>query len=439
MARLPISRGFLENTTLGAAAFVLSGALIRLFSSGDTDLVMSGGDRRFQFILFVLYLGVLLIAFTHLRRMVRLGLQTPALAGLLVLAFTSCLWAQFPGLVLRRTIGVAGATLLGLVLANQLDIGEQLSLLRRVFRIAAALTVAAWAVGLIVGTDFVSGESTVIGRYQVEIEAGAWRGIFNHKNSLGAMMALAILVEWHLPAHTKLSKVWKALWLCAYVVLLFLSHSVTSLISVGLTILLLFFFKTFRHQYRLIVPVLLLVTMVSGALVALNATSMTGALGRSADLSGRAELWRWVAVMILKRPFLGYGFSGFWKGASDLSSVVETRIGWSPEYAHNGYLEITLSLGLAGLLLFAWFVASGLKRAVIRAKEAESVQDLWPLTFLVYFLFHNLGECTILWQNSLEWALCVAVVACADPRLQAYLEPVSDDDDVTLEASPEYS
>ncbi len=439
MAQLPISRRFLENTALGATAFVLSGAMIRVLSSGDTDLVTTGGDRRFELVLFLLYMSVLFIALTHLRRLVRLGFQTPALIGLLILAFTSSLWAQFPGLVLRRTVGVAGATLFGLVLANQLEIGELLSLLRRIFRIATALTIAAWAFGLVVGTDLVSGESTQIGRYQVEIEAGAWRGIFNHKNALGAIMALAILVEWHLPAHTKASKVWKALWLSAYASLLLFSHSVTSLISVGLTILLLFTFKTLRHQYRLIVPVLLLVTMFSGVLIALNTTSVTGVLGRSADLSGRVELWRWVATMIFERPFLGYGFSGFWKGASDLSRVVETRIGWSPEYAHNGYLEITLSLGLAGLLLFAWFAASGLKRAAIRAKEAESIEDLWPLAFLVYFLFHNLGECTILWQNSLEWALCVATVACADPRLQAHFEVAQTVDEVTLENTPEYS
>jgi exopolysaccharide production protein ExoQ len=418
---------------------VLSGALIRVLSSGDTDLVTTGGDRRFEFILFLLYMSVLFIALSHLRRLVRLGLQTPALIGLLILAFSSSLWAQFPGLVLRRTVGVAGATLLGLVLANHLEIGELLSLLRRIFRLVTAMTYAAWAFGLIFGVDLVSGESTVIGRYQVEIEAGAWRGIFNHKNSLGAMMALAILVEWHLPAHTKASKAWKALWLSAYAFLLFFSHSVTSLISVGLTILLLFTFKTLRHRYRLIVPVLLIVTVFSGALIALNATSVTGVLGRSADLSGRVDLWRWVAVMILKRPFLGYGFSGFWKGASDLSSVVETRIGWSPEYAHNGYLEITLSLGLAGLLLFTWFAGSGVRRAVMRAKEAESVEDLWPLAFLVYFIFHNLGECTILWQNSLEWALCVATVACADPRFQPHSDTVAAEDDVELETAPEYS
>jgi O-antigen ligase len=228
------------------------------------------------------------------------------------------------------------------------------------------------------------------------------------------------------------------LWLIAYVVLLFLSHSVTSLVAVAMTIALMFAFKTFRHQYRLIVPVLLLVTICVGSAVALNTTSVTGALGRSADLSGRVELWHWVVLMALERPMLGYGFSGFWKGASEKSALVENHIGWSPVYAHNGYLEILLSLGIVGLLLFVWFAGTGIRRAVFLAKTAESVQDLWPLAFLVYFLLHNLSECTILWQNSLEWSLCVAVVAGADPRLQAYFDESSAEDEIALEPAHEF-
>lgn len=438
MARLPITRSFVENTIYVAVALVLSSALIRLLSSGNTDLV-TAGDRRFEFVLVLLYFAVLLIGGAHLKRMVLSGLHTPALVVLLLLACVSCMWAELPGLVLRRTIGLAGATLFGLVLASRLDFADQLALLRRVVRIVTTLTFAAWAAGLLVGSNLVTGESTTINGYQVQIEAGAWRGIFVHKNDLGAMMALAILVEWHLPADTTFSKVAKAFWLSAYAVLLLLSHSVTSLISVGLAILLMFAIKTFRHQYRVIVPVLLLVTICSGTLMALNATSVTGALGRSEDLSGRAELWRWVVVMILKRPLLGYGFSGFWKGASDQSAFIESRIGWSPVYAHNGYLEILLSLGIAGLLLFIWFAAAGIRRAVVCAKAAESVQDLWPLAFLTFFLIHNLGECTILWQNSLEWAICVATVVGADPRLHARFDAASATEDALVDATPEYS
>lgn len=438
MARIAISKRCFASAILGLVALFLSGAALRVFSGGYMDLVTSG-DRRFEIILSVLYCAVALIGLTHLRQTVRSALSVPALLCLLLLAFLSSLWADLPGLVLRRTIGLAGATAFGVVLASRLDFEGQLGLLRRIFRIAAFSTLAAWAFGLALGINIVSGESTTIKGYQIQIEEGAWRGIFNHKNALGAAMALAFLVEWYMPGCAKKSRISRALWLSAYAGLLFLSHSVTSFVAVGLTLLLMSSFSTFRHQYRLILPVLLLVTIFSGAVIALNTTSITGILGRSADLSGRIDLWHWVGIMILERPILGYGFSGFWKGASDFSTVIETRIGWSPEYAHNGYLELLLSLGIAGLLLFLWFAGTGIRRAVIRAKTAESVQDLWPLAFLIFFLIHNLSECTILWQNSLEWAICVATVVGAGQRLHTHFETVSAEENVILGATPEYS
>lgn len=432
MAQLPITRTWIERTVFGVTAIVLSGAMVRLLSSGNTDLI-TAGDRRFEVALLACYGSIFAIGVYHLGLNARVALFNPALVALLSLACVSCLWAELPGLVLRRSLGIVGTTVFGLVMATTLDFEEQLGVLRRVARVTAALSYIAWPLGL------AAGESTVIKGYQIEISEGAWRGIFNHKNDLGQMMALAILMEWHIPAQTRQAKIFKSIWMCAYAGLLVLSHSVTSLVSVGMAILLLFLFKGFRHQYRVIVPLLLLVTIVGGLVFAMNTATMTGALGRSADLSGRGDLWHWVALMIARRPVLGYGYSGFWKGASAWSTVVEDHIGWSPVYAHDGYLEIILSLGFVGLGLFLWFVGTGLRRAVHVAKCAESTMDLWPLAFLVFFLIHNLAECTILYQNTLEWAVCVATVVGADPRLRSHFAAVSYGEEFSLATVPEYS
>jgi O-antigen ligase len=114
--------------------------------------------------------------------------------------------------------------------------------------------------------------------------------------------------------------------------------------------------------------------------------------------------------MILTRPMLGFGFSGFWGGASSESISVENYVGWSPTYSHNGYLEIMLSLGVVGTLLFLAFLRTGVMRALRQAEAKVCKGDLWPLAFFVFFMLHNLAECTIAWQNCLEWSLCVATV-----------------------------
>jgi exopolysaccharide production protein ExoQ len=441
MRRLFISRVTIENLILGAAAFLLSGALLRLISNRNTDLVLAG-DRRFEFALAVVYAGLVLVALIHLRPTLRAAFNTPALVALIALTCVSFYWAELPGLVARRTVGVVGATFFGVVLASRLDFHDQLKLIRRVLRIAAGLTVAAWVYGKFMGMDLVASDSTTSFGVPAYSSVEGWHGIFNHKNDLGAMMALAILVEWYFPAHTTLSRVARVLWLPVYVVLLLLSDSITALTSVMLAILLMYAFRAFRFQYGLLAPAFFIGVLLSGAFLMLNAGSMSGALkalGRSSDLSGRIDLWHWVVAMILKRPMLGYGFSGFWRGASDESAVVETQIGWSPVYAHNGYLEITLSLGVIGLLLFAWFVCTGIKRTVSLSKLAESSADLWPLAFLAFFLIHNLTECTILFQNNLEWGLCVATVVGSDPRLAFNPDTESPPEELESEHDMEYA
>ena len=82
-------------------------------------------------------------------------------------------------------------------------------------------------------------------------------------------------------------------------------------------------------------------------------------------------------------------------------------------------------------------MVTGLRRAVYQAETSESICDLWPLAFLVYFLIHNLGECTILWQNCLEWALCVAVVVGSDPVLRAPYEAASTESESDAAAEPD--
>jgi exopolysaccharide production protein ExoQ len=216
------------------------------------------------------------------------------------------------------------------------------------------------------------------------------------------------------------------------------SDSITSLIAILLTLGVLYAFRIVRRQYGMPLPLLIVIGLTVGGFIAANRETVTGLFGRSSDITGRTELWSWVVKMIASRPWLGFGFSGFWKGGSSESAFLEKAIGWSPMYSHNGYLEILLSLGLAGFLLFVWFALVGLKRAVKQAETAQSTTDLWPLAFLVYFLFHNFGECTILWQNSLEWAMCISVVVGAEPRLRAPYESVAEETEPELMPATEY-
>jgi len=419
---LILTRKILETPIFGAGAFLLSGALVMIFASGND--MAADGDRRFEAILALFYFAVFCIGLIHFRRSCYAAFQNPALLALLFFTCLSAMWAELPTVVLRRAIGVAGTSLFGIVVGAQLSSSEQLRMLRWVLRTAAALSLAMAIVSPAHGISS-------------SMEGGAWRGIFGHKNALGSAMALGILVEWLLPARTLPLKISKGLWLSLLVVLLALSNSITAAVAIFLALATLYAFRVFHAQYKVPLPAFVTGSVIVAGLLLAYRTPITTALGRSSDITGRTELWQWVATMILRHPWLGYGFSGFWRGGSSEYAYVERVIGWSPVYSHDGYLEILLSLGVVGFLLFVWLIGTGLTRAVKHARRGRSIYDLWPLAFLIYFLIHNLGESTILWQNCLEWALCIAAIVATDPRLHGSAEEVVPEPEMTLTAATE--
>jgi exopolysaccharide production protein ExoQ len=401
-----VRRRSLELLVLGGCAFILTQAILSLLlDPGDTP---ADGNQVWKLILIFCYLSVALILAPHYRETLFVASRNWFLMALVFLALASCAWAAKPALVLQRSIAVLGTTLLGIALAVRLSLEDQLRLLSRLFRVIAVLSLACVLLLPSYGISaFAAGH-------------GEWQGIFSNKNVLGSVMALSVLVEWQLPAQTRYSKVFKRLALLLSTVLLVFSGSITSMFALAGSLLLIEIYRFGAKRLRIPLYAIVLATLLivaSGVTLALmEADAVTGALGRSTDLTGRTEIWSWVLSYIPQHPVLGYGYSGFWSGASPESLAVDRAMGTMIMYSHNGYLEILLTLGAVGLFLALGFLATGLKRAYSRASGGRSRMDCWPLAFLFFFLLHNLAECTILLQD-LEWAVCVATIVGADTAL----------------------
>ncbi|HXW57728.1 MAG TPA: O-antigen ligase family protein [Candidatus Cybelea sp.] len=419
-------RRALEWVALGGCAFLLTQALLPMFlGPGDT---LTDGNPTWRMVLTVSYLSVAAISAAYYRETLFLVRRNWFLAALVALALASCLWAEMPDLVFRRSIALLGTTIFGFALAVRLTVEEQLRLLSWVFRIIAVLSLAC--------IIFVPSYGISSGIEQ----QGEWQGVFGHKNVLGSAMALSVLVEWQLPTYTRHSQVLNRLALLLSAVLLFFSASVTPMVALVGSIL---FIKIYDAARRRLGSSGLAVVLASSLVIALgltmfsvNTEGFTAALGRSSDLTGRTAIWSRVISYIPRRPILGYGYSGFWQGASSDSLEVDRTVGTRIMYSHNGYLEILLALGSVGLLFVLIFLWTGWRRAVCCSERGQPCAHLWPLIFLVFFLLHNFGECTILvWQN-LEWALCVAIVAGSDPAILTAMEP---EDELPLVASEEFT
>jgi len=403
------SRRFMDWLVLGGCTFVLSQAVLpRIISPAVAT--PTEGSPVYRVILSVCYLSAAMSLVPYYRETLFVLRRNWFLAILVLLALVSCLWAEMPALVLQRSIAACGATLVGIAFAVRLSVEDQLRLISRVLRITAVLSLAA----VLFFPSF--GISNGVG------EQGEWRGVFAYKNGLGAIMALAVLVEWYLPTDTLFSKVVNRLALLISAVLLVFSSSVTSLVALVGALVLIEVYRLGTRRLRIplyaIVLATLLILTSSATMLVVAGDRVAGALGRSSDLTGRTEIWTMTMSYIPERPVLGYGYWGFWNEASSESSAVERAIGTSIMYSHNGYIEILLDLGAVGLLLTLIFLGAGIRRTYCCSERNRSTVALWPLAFLCYFLLRNTGECSILIQG-LEWALCVATVIGTDAALVA--------------------
>ena len=131
-------------------------------------------------------------------------------------------------------------------------------------------------------------------------------------------------------------------------------------------------------------------------------------LERDESLTGRVPLWSLVWTDIAERPFLGYGYGAYWLNKAGVARQFWASLGWadSPQQAHNGFLDVWLESGLAGLLMLisvlaVFFRAPSSKVAVERATE-------WSLVALVFGFGCVGGELVV--QNSLYWFLVTVVV-----------------------------
>ncbi len=311
----------------------------------------------------------------------------------------STFWSDYPDISLRRGLIVLGATLFGTYFATSFSFQEQLQHL-------------AWAfTGIIL---LCLGFGILLPKYglmHVEPHDGAWRGIYMHKQGLGTQMTVSAAFFLTLfKSQIYLSNPKLFLFsLGGSVFLLFASRSSTGLVVFSVLAIALWICQLLRSRFEIMVPTLIGVTtlVTTFAFYVLdNVDAVTNLFGKDATFSGRAPLWAALWEMINRRPWLGYGYEGFWQGRSSESSLVWQVIGWSAPHAHNGILELLLAIGWVGTTLFLISLGVNLFRTFQLIRLNTSVETIYPLLFLLYFILTNMTERNIIGGGA-TWLLYV--------------------------------
>ncbi len=208
---------------------------------------------------------------------------------------------------------------------------------------------------------------------------GAWRGLANHKNGLGALACLSLIFWFHawLTREVRLLPALAGGAIAA--TCLVLSRSSTSLAATLFVLILLPILLRSPHGLRPYMPYLvtmLVAALLVYALAILNLipgfgtllTPITALTGKDLSLTGRTEIWAILSEHIAQNPFLGSGYGAYWTagpvpGTASYEFVTRMR-SFYPGSAHNGYLEIVNDLGWVGLVCLIAYIVTHVRQSV---------------------------------------------------------------------------
>jgi O-antigen ligase len=191
------------------------------------------------------------------------------------------------------------------------------------------------------------------------------------------------------------------------------SRSTTALGTFLVMLLLCVIYRIFRWRYEVMIAAILAAVVLSIAswilLLGLDSNAVLSVVGKDVTLSGRTHIWQYVWDQIQLRPWLGYGLAAFWNGYDGPSGYVQLAMRIGVIYAHNGFLDIWLSLGLFGLIVFVIGFLSTIIQSLALLRKTNSPEGFWPLLFLTYIFLSNLTEGTLSNMSSSFWAIYTAV------------------------------
>lgn len=408
-----------ESVAMGGALFILAAgfptAWIATRVQGQID---TGGDAMVSLLLVGLCGFLILQMNGRWQAVFQILAREPFLLSLLFWASMSAVWSENLALSGRRAIAMLVASYFGVHLVLRFTQFEILRLLGGVFAALAALNLF-WIVALPQYSGPVGGQSVT----DVVGFDSRLTGIYDNPNSLGRVMALATFT---MVAAYRLDRRRRPLYAAGLVTAalsLALSQSKTALVVAVLTTLLLVVFLVFRSRKQLFGAVLISVIgsgVVTIALALQNLDILTGYLGRDVTLTGRVPLWKNLIKDFGDHPIAGYGFNGYWNGWGSPSHGIWNKHKWQPPHGHNQFIDMMLTLGIVGVVLFTLLIARTLLRGTRHIRDVPGVFGMWPLVYGCFFLLTTLTE-SALFSRDIVWCLFVASVVLVSKKGSAVM------------------
>jgi O-antigen ligase len=269
----------------------------------------------------------------------------------LLWSFFSVFWSDFPFTSFKRWIQIAGSAIVCTsVLVYFPSADKAFNYLKII--LGCFITLSFLSILIIPGA--------------IQWDFPAWRGLAVHKNTLGQVSLVSLMV-WTFCAiksnfYGKL--IAYLFWLLSFVLLIG-SKSTTSFLAGAVLLAIAGIIYAKRVFVRPVLGQFLASIFVFSFFLGLSSiiylepsilATAFGLFGKDVTLTGRLDLWVSIFDETKRHLLYGCGIGGFWGVNSQaLASLYEEYV-WLPTHAHSGYLDIMNETGIVGILLITLMV-----------------------------------------------------------------------------------
>ncbi len=324
------------------------------------------------------------------------GLQSSLVLALplMTIALLSATWSANPVTSLFYAGMLSANILLGYALAQLVPPAQ---LLRIVGRVVLVLLFISLSLFLAI-PELVSGS-----RY-----GGGWlsaeelHGVFGHKSDAGLYFALLLLLLASKSLALNFRPAVRIGLAAVTFVGILLANSATALVSVLIFAPLSRLIRAVRSPGSMIAAVACVLIAFSVLVPFIDLGKGVRVVGRDPELTGRHQIWAVAPEFIAARPVLGYGYAGFFEAGDDAPAHElwqRSEFKWfKTPNLHNSALDVMISVGFAGLILYLAVVAGAFSIARNETIDLETRTTL--VVFLMVFVLSSSFDFVLLRHNN---------------------------------------
>jgi O-antigen ligase len=231
--------------------------------------------------------------------------------------------------------------------------------------------------------------------------ADYWIGITRYKNELSGTMAMAATLFLDMAVYGRKYR-WAAFTgFGIALLLLVLSKGKGSLGMFGVMLFLFPLYRIAQQQYKTRVFLGISAALMLGVLTVAIFSNLefivVDILEKDMGGNGRDQVWTYLIQRALEKPWLGYGYGGFWTNPEEGLGVALAfpwieGAGTGGGNAHSSYIDLFLQLGWLGVSLMSLSVLMVFVKIVLLLNITKKIEYFFMIQSLMILLVTSYSE-----------------------------------------------